>query len=63
MFVHAALRKVYDEMHESPVIFLDLAKAFDKVLHEAILRAALQVGIPKPLFTYMECKWSNVEDD
>lgn len=59
MFVHVALRKAYDEIHE--IFFLDLAKAFDKVLHEAILRAALQVGIPTPLVTYMECLYNNTK--
>lgn len=52
VLVHAALRKAHDGMHETSVIFLDLAKVFDTVSHEAILRAALQAGIPQPLVTY-----------
>lgn len=37
MLVHVALRKAHDGMHETSVIFLDLAKVFDTVSHEAIL--------------------------
>lgn len=52
MLVHVALRKAHDGMHETSVIFLDPAKVFDTVSHEAILRVALQAGIPQPLVTY-----------
>lgn len=59
MLVHVALRKAHDGMHETSVIFLELAKVFDTVSHEAILRAALQAGIPQPLAKYMDCLYTN----
>lgn len=47
--LHAILRKVHDETRLIFMLFLDLAKTFNTLSHEAILDAVRRVGAPPPL--------------
>lgn len=49
LLLHAILRKVHDETRPIFMLFLDLAKTFNTVSHEAILDAARRVGALPPL--------------
>lgn len=57
--VHAILRRAHDNTQQVAMAFLDLAKAFDTVSHEAVLDAARNSGIPSPLLRYLEQLYDN----
>lgn len=51
--LHAILRKTQDEIRPLAATFLNLAKAFDTISHQAILNAAEKAGTPPPLLRYL----------
>ena len=56
-----ALRLSHEKHTPLAAAFVDVAKAFDTVSHETIIRAAISYGAPSPLVNYLRALYSRSE--
>lgn len=57
--LHAIIRRTHDNTVLLSLAFLDLAKAFHTIAHDAILEAAGAGGIPRPFLSYLKHLYAN----
>lgn len=52
--LHTILRKAHGEMLPMSLLFLDVAKAFDTISHDILIKVAGAARLPPPLICYLK---------